>query len=79
VLWGWTILTFASALMAAAGFLLADNVRHEGIWAEGFAGGAVLTMLADSMMSEAFQHGGRSAGLVTVLGYLAAAALAVAR
>jgi zinc transporter, ZIP family len=49
-------------------FVLADNVRHEGIWAEAFAGSAVLTMLADSMMPEAFQHGGRSVGLVTVLG-----------
>jgi ZIP family zinc transporter len=79
VLWGWTILTLASALVAAAGFLLADNVPHEGIWAEAFAGGAVLTMLADSMMPEAFQHGGRAVGLVTVLGYLVAAALAVAQ
>jgi ZIP family zinc transporter len=79
VLWGWTFLTAASAVMAAAGFLLADNLRHEGLWAEAFAGGAVLTMLADSMMPEAFQHGGRSVGLVTVLGYLVAAALAVAQ
>ena len=77
VLWGWAWLTAASALMAAAGFLLAHEVRHDGLWAEAFAGGAVLTMLADSMMPEAFQHGGRSVGLITVLGYLVAAALAV--
>jgi hypothetical protein len=56
----WAALTGASAVIAAAGFLLADNVPHEGIWAEAFAGGAVLTMLAESMMPEAFQHGGRS-------------------
>jgi zinc transporter, ZIP family len=79
VLWGWTILTVASAVIAAAGFLLADTVPHEGIYAEAFAGGAVLTMLADSMMPEAFQHGGRAVGLITVLGYLVAAALAVAQ
>jgi ZIP family zinc transporter len=77
VLWVWTLLTGASALMASAGFALADNVRHGGLYAEAFAGGAVLTMLADSMMPEAFRHGGRSVGLVTVLGYLVAAALAV--
>jgi ZIP family zinc transporter len=76
---GWAILTAASAVIAALGFVLADSVRHDGIWAEAFAGGAVLTMLADSMMPEAFQHGGRSVGLVTVLGYLVAAALAVAQ
>jgi zinc transporter, ZIP family len=65
--------------MAAAGFVLADNVGHEGLWAEAFAGGAVLTMLADSMMPEAFQHGGRAVGLATVLGYLVAGVLAVAQ
>jgi ZIP family zinc transporter len=37
----------------------------------------MLTMLADTMMPEAFQHGGRLVGLVTVLGYLMAAALSV--
>ncbi|WCB96491.1 hypothetical protein DSM104299_05250 [Baekduia alba] len=35
-------------------------------------------MLADSMMPEAFEHGGRTVGLLTVLGYLAAGVLAVA-
>lgn len=79
VFWGWAILTAASGLFAAAGFLLADGVPNEGLYAEAFAGGAVLTMLADSMMPEAFQHGGRSVGLLTVLGYLVAAALAVAQ
>jgi ZIP family zinc transporter len=47
------------------------------LYAEAFAAGAVLTMLADSMMPEAFQHGGRLVGLVTVLGYLVAATLTV--
>jgi ZIP family zinc transporter len=65
--------------MAAAGFALADSVPHEGLYAEAFAGGAVLTMLADSMMPEAVQHGGRAVGLITVLGYLVAAVLAVAQ
>jgi zinc transporter, ZIP family len=32
-------------------------------------------MLADTMMPEAFQHGGKSVGLLTVLGYLVAAVL----
>ena len=79
VFWGWTFLTVASAVAAALGFVLADNLPHAGLYAEAFAGGAVLTMLADSMMPEAFRHGGRSVGLVTVLGYLTAAALAVAQ
>jgi ZIP family zinc transporter len=32
-------------------------------------------MLADSMMPEAFENGGRVVGLVTVLGYLLTAVL----
>jgi ZIP family zinc transporter len=76
---GWLLLTLASALLAALGFVLAEHLRLEGLYAEAFAGGAVLTMLADSMMPEAFRHGGRSVGLITVLGYFVAAALAVAQ
>jgi zinc transporter, ZIP family len=36
-------------------------------------------MLADSMIPEAYQHGGRAVGLLTVLGFLCAAALSVAQ
>jgi ZIP family zinc transporter len=78
ILWMWTILTIVCALTAAGGFLLADNVHNNGLYASAFAGGAVLTMLADSMMPEAFEHGGRSVGIVTVAGYLIAGVLAVA-
>ena len=34
-----------------------------------FAAGAILTMLADTMMPEAFAHGGKLVGLVTTLGF----------
>jgi zinc transporter, ZIP family len=73
LMWGW--LTIGSALMAAVGYRLADSVPDTGIYAQGFAAGALLVMLADSMMPEAFEHGGRTVGLLTVLGYLAAAVL----
>ena len=33
------------------------------------AAGAILTMLADTMMPEAFEHGGSAAGLITSLGF----------
>ena len=39
---------------------------------QAFAGGAILTMLADTMMPEAFDHGGPVTGLVTVLGFTSA-------
>ena len=34
-----------------------------------FAAGAILTMLADTMMPEAFEHGGKLVGLFTTLGF----------
>jgi ZIP family zinc transporter len=34
-----------------------------------FAGGAILVMLADTMMPEAFELGGKPAGLATAVGF----------
>jgi ZIP family zinc transporter len=75
IFWMWAGLTVASACVAALGFLLAELAHAQGTHAAAFAAGAVLTMLANSMMPEAFEHGGRSVGLVTVLGFLVAGAL----
>ena len=76
VMWG--ALTVACAIASVAGFLLSDDLPPAGgVDTEAFAGGAVLVMLADSMMPEAFEHGGRSVGLLTVLGFLVAGALTV--
>jgi ZIP family zinc transporter len=69
----WTAVAAVSALAAALGYGLlggaSDNVVA-GIQA--FAAGAILTMLADTMMPEAFDHGGSLAGLVTVAGFASA-------
>jgi zinc transporter, ZIP family len=74
----WTSLTLAAALTAAAGYVVGNAAHSNGIYSEAFAGGAVLTMLANSMMPEAFEHRGDDAGLLTVAGFLVAAILAVA-
>jgi zinc transporter, ZIP family len=42
---------------------------------DGFAAGALLVMLIDSMIPEAARRAGNVAGLVTVLGFAVAAAL----
>jgi zinc transporter ZupT len=54
-------------------YFLGDRV----IYVQAFAAGAVLTMLADSMMPEAFAYGGKRVGLLTALGYAVATALTV--
>jgi len=72
----WTLLSLAAAVTAAIGFAVGDTVPGGGLYAEAFAAGAVLTMLADSMMPEAFEHGGDVVGLLTVVGFLVAGVLA---
>ncbi|WP_350241738.1 ZIP family metal transporter [Deinococcus sonorensis] len=69
----WSSVVVASALAAALGYLLlrgADPNITAGIQA--FAAGAVLAMLASTMMPEAYEEGGAVVGLLTALGFLAA-------
>jgi ZIP family zinc transporter len=71
----WTSLTVVCGVASLAGYQLADEVSRAGELASAFAGGAVLTMLADSMVPESYDRAGRVAGLLTVLGFLVAGVL----
>jgi ZIP family zinc transporter len=69
----WTAVALVAGLASAAGFALLDGASPETLsFVLTFAGGAILTMLATTMMPEAFEHAGRSAGLATVLGFAVA-------
>jgi len=72
----WTLVSLVSGLASLAGFALFDTASA-GVTAFvlSFAAGAILTMLADTMMPEAFAHGGKLVGLVTTLGFGVAFAL----
>jgi ZIP family zinc transporter len=73
VLRTWTWVVLASAVAAAAGYgLLEDASGNTIALIQAFAGGAVLTMLVDTMIPEANRHGGRAVGLLTVLGFAVA-------
>ncbi len=66
----WTIVVVASVAAAVSGWLLLDVMPTEGgAFANTFAAGALLVMLADTLMPEAFKLGGREAGLLTALGF----------
>jgi ZIP family zinc transporter len=72
----WGAVTLASTLAAALGFGLLDGASQDLIAViQAFAAGAILTMLADTMMPEAFENGGNVAGLVTTAGFILAALL----
>jgi ZIP family zinc transporter len=80
IFWMWTALVIISALFAGLGYLIINWLPGaDGRLAQAFAAGAMLTMLADAMMPEAFEHGGKLVGLMTVMGFLVAAILAVAQ
>ena len=42
-----------------------------------FAAGAIIAMLAESMVPEAYEKGGRPVGLATALGFALAASLSI--
>jgi zinc transporter, ZIP family len=69
----WTAVAVVAGLSSAAGFILLDGATPQTLsFVLTFAGGAILTMLATTMMPEAFDHAGRPAGLATVLGFAVA-------
>ena len=72
----WAIVAVLSAVAAGAGYgLLAGAPAEIAAVIQAFSAGAVLTMLADTMMPEAFDEAGAAAGLATVLGYAIGALL----
>jgi len=80
ILWMWILLVGISAACAGFGYMAIQQLPGaDGIYAQAFAAGAMLTMLADAMMPEAFEHGGLLVGLFTVLGFLGSALLSVAQ
>ena len=69
----WASVTLVAGVAAALGYkLLGDASGNTVAFVLAFAAGAILTMLADTMMPEAFEKGGRAAGLLTTLGFATA-------
>jgi ZIP family zinc transporter len=72
----WTGVTVISGVAALAGFGLFDSASASTVaFVLAFAGGAVLTMLADTMMPEAFDKAGPLVGVFTTAGFAVAFAL----
>ena len=72
----WVGVTVVSGLAALAGYAFFDGASGDTVaFVLAFAGGAILTMLADTMMPEAFAHGGRLVGVLTTAGFALAFAI----
>jgi ZIP family zinc transporter len=67
----WSLVVTASTISAALGFAVFDALPSlDGSAVLGFAAGAMLVMVSDTMMPQALQLGGRAAGLATTLGFV---------
>ena len=72
----WIVVAIICTLATVAGYGIADTVSGDTqAVIDGFAAGALLVMLIDSMIPEAARRAGDIAGLLTVLGFAVAAAL----
>jgi ZIP family zinc transporter len=72
----WALVVCVSGLASLAGYALFDGASPSVVaFVLAFAGGAILTMLADTMMPEAYAKGGKWAGVVTTLGFATAFAI----
>lgn len=69
LIWGATALLLAAAVVI--GYATLDGVDPQVLaWPLGFAGGAVLASLADTLMPEAYAEGGPLVAYATALGFL---------
>src|SRR5215210_5242694 len=67
----WGAVVVASAASALFGYLLLAGAPKDVVAAiQAFAAGAILTMLASTMMPEAYEEGGEVVGVVTAVGFL---------
>jgi ZIP family zinc transporter len=76
ILWMWIGIMLVSGLASLAGYGLFQNASVDvAALVLAFAAGAILTMLADTMMPEAYEHGGKLVGVATTLGFVVAFAI----
>jgi ZIP family zinc transporter len=69
----WIAIALISGISSLAGYsLFQDSSPDTVAFVLTFAAGAILTMLANTMMPEAFEDGGKLAGVATTLGFAVA-------
>jgi zinc transporter, ZIP family len=72
----WVLVALGFGVTSLAGYVLLDAASPRTVaFVLAFAGGAVLTMLANTMMPEALHYGGKLAGFMTTIGFALAFAI----
>ena len=66
----WSAVALASGISAAAGYLILDPASGlTGALTQAFAGGALLAMVADELLPEAYEVEGVLTGVLLVVGF----------
>ena len=66
----WIFIALVCAVSTIAGFSFFSGLSEEWIaFIQAFAGGAILIMLANSMIPESYEHAGKLAGIFTIFGF----------
>jgi len=74
----WLVIALVCAVASLAGYGLFTHASEAWLsFIQAFAGGAILMMLANSMMPAAFDHGGKLAGVFTVFGFFVSVAMVI--
>ena len=74
----WSAIAFVCAGASAAGYAMLGNAsNHLLAVVQAFAGGAMLMMLANTMIPEAYEKAGKLAGVATVFGFAVAVLLVI--
>lgn len=74
----WLFIALVCAFSSMAGYALLENATPAIIsFIQTFAAGAILVMLSNTMIPEAYEHGKKLAGIFTVLGFTVAVSIAV--
>jgi zinc transporter, ZIP family len=70
ILWMWIAIALVSGLASLLGYgLFQDASPNTVAFVLTFAAGGILAMLAETMMPEAYEHGGKLVGIATTLGF----------
>jgi zinc transporter, ZIP family len=78
ILFLWLFIAVVCALSTVAGFTFFSNASP--VWLafiQSFAGGAILMVLANSMIPESYEHGGKLTGIFMVLGFFISVAMVI--
>lgn len=74
----WSTMALVFGAVSAAGYALLGGVSaHTLAVVQSFAGGAILMMLANTMIPEAYERAGKLAGVATVVGFAVAVWLVI--